>query len=257
MPSQKDITLRQGDASPKDVILYELPIADATTTTIYLTEFDATPNNVILRDPTVQPQAGGPATITGTLAATDGADTASFSGSVIHTITGTLAATDGADVAAFAGAIAHVGTLAATDGSDTAEIIGEVVAVTPTTQATGGIGHGGKKKRIYVRRGEQILVFKDEGSAQNWIEQEQEAEKERQRAEKKPYRPRKVVKLTVKTEPESIIKLPVLERLAESYGQSKDYSAMLRQSDYDALSRIYEKLLQREEEEVLAILLVA
>lgn len=130
------------------------------------------------------------------------------------------------------------------------------VPITTSVQG-GGIGHGGKKKKVYVNRGNQILIFKDEDAAQNWIEQEQEAEKERQRAEKKPYRPRKVVKLTVKTEPESIIKLPVMERLALSYGQAENYSSMLQQSDYDAIARIYEKLRQREEEEVLAILLVA
>lgn len=68
--------------------------------------------------------AGGPATITGTLAATDAPDTAAFVGDVAHV--GTLAATDSADTAAFAGDIAHVGTLAATDGADTAAFAGDI-----------------------------------------------------------------------------------------------------------------------------------
>jgi hypothetical protein len=64
--------------------------------------------------------AGGGET-TGTLAATDGADAAEFTGT--HTppaVTGTLAATDGADAAAFiaAHAVPVTATLAATDGAD-------------------------------------------------------------------------------------------------------------------------------------------
>lgn len=256
MADQKDITLRAGDATPKDIVLYDLPVATpAETTTIYLVAGDATPKDVILRDPTVQPGASGPATITGTLAATDSADTAAFAGLIAHV--GALAATEGSDTVAFAGNIAHTGTLAATEQADSCSASGTTSGIPASSQITGGIGHGGKKKKIYVKRGDQILIFKDEDSAQSWIEQEKEAEKERQRAEKKPYRPRKVVRLTIKTDPESIIKLPVLERLSASYGMADTYSSMLRQSDYEAMARIYERLTQREEEEVLAILLVA
>ena len=78
---------------------------------------------------------GGPATITGTLAATDAADTAAFTGDIAHV--GSLAATDGADSAAFVGDLAHVGSLAATDGADTAAMSG-VVAHVGTLAATDG-----------------------------------------------------------------------------------------------------------------------
>lgn len=59
MADQKEITLYPGDATPKDIILRELPVASASTTTIWLVEGDATPNNIILGDPTVQPSGGG------------------------------------------------------------------------------------------------------------------------------------------------------------------------------------------------------
>lgn len=67
---------------------------------------------------------GGPATITGTLAATDGSDTAAFVGDVCHV--GTLAVTEGSDAAVFAGDVCHVGTLAATDGLDSAAFAGDI-----------------------------------------------------------------------------------------------------------------------------------
>lgn len=67
---------------------------------------------------------GGGVTITGTLAATDSADTAAFSGDLVHV--GTLAVTEGADTAVLAGQVGHVGTLAATDGADTAALSGKL-----------------------------------------------------------------------------------------------------------------------------------
>lgn len=71
--------------------------------------------------------SGGATTITGTLAVTDSADSAAFSGD--HGQDGTLAATDGTDTATFSGDVAHVGALAATDGADTAAFSGDVCHV--------------------------------------------------------------------------------------------------------------------------------
>lgn len=53
MADQKEITLRQGDATPKDIVLYDLPVATPSAgTTVYLYQGDATAKDVILRDPT-------------------------------------------------------------------------------------------------------------------------------------------------------------------------------------------------------------
>jgi hypothetical protein len=62
---------------------------------------------------------------TGTLAATEGADTAAIAGDV-H-VRGTVGATDAADVAAFAGDVYVQGALAATEAADTAAIAGDVL----------------------------------------------------------------------------------------------------------------------------------
>lgn len=60
MADQRVITLYQGDATPKDIILRELPVATPSAgTTIYLYAGDATPKDVILRDPRAEPTSSG------------------------------------------------------------------------------------------------------------------------------------------------------------------------------------------------------
>lgn len=58
----------------------------------------------------------------GTLAATEGADAAAFSGNTVDS--GTLATTEGADTAAFNGVFGVAGSLATTEGADTASFAG-------------------------------------------------------------------------------------------------------------------------------------
>ena len=58
MADQREITLRQGDATPRDIVLHELPAAAISAgTIIYLFEGDATARDIILRDPTTAPAA--------------------------------------------------------------------------------------------------------------------------------------------------------------------------------------------------------
>jgi len=60
MADQRLITLRPGDVNPKDIVLRELPVADAAaTTTIYLYAGNGTPKDVVLRDPTVLQTTSG------------------------------------------------------------------------------------------------------------------------------------------------------------------------------------------------------
>lgn len=139
MASQTDITLRPGEASPKDIALHAQPTAAlAAQVTIYLVAPDASPTNVVLRDPATQPAAGGD--VSGTLAATEGSDTASIGGAVL--VAGALvAAESGSDVAALAGDVVVAGALAAAEsGSDAAAFAGAVsgggAGVTGTLTAT-------------------------------------------------------------------------------------------------------------------------
>jgi hypothetical protein len=71
----------------------------------------------------IKPVSGGGGGFTGTLAATESADTGSFTGN-IGSATGTLAATEAADTASFAGTARWNMTLAATEAADTASFTG-------------------------------------------------------------------------------------------------------------------------------------
>lgn len=54
MADQKEIVLRQGSASPKDIVLYELPVVIASGgTTIYLYAGNVTAKDIVLRNPLV------------------------------------------------------------------------------------------------------------------------------------------------------------------------------------------------------------
>lgn len=103
---------------------------------------------------------GGPATITGTLAATDAADTAAMDGLIAHV--GALAATDSADTAAFAGLIAHVGTLSATDAPDTAAFVGTVEIPGVVYQPSAGAGGGGYLVELDGKRKQETIHLYDE-----------------------------------------------------------------------------------------------
>lgn len=59
MADQREITLHQGDATPKDVVLRDLPVASVSSLTVWMFAGDATPNDIVLRDPTETPSAGG------------------------------------------------------------------------------------------------------------------------------------------------------------------------------------------------------
>lgn len=85
------------------------------------------------------PAAAFPDAGTGTLAATETADGASFIGTVLTVVTGTLGATDAPDAASFSGTVIPVitGTLAATETVDGASFSGLVLSpITGTLSAT-------------------------------------------------------------------------------------------------------------------------
>ena len=66
MSDRENVTLYQGDGTPKDIRLYALPVASVVSTVIFLAALAASPNDIILRDATVAPGGGGPP-VTGTL----------------------------------------------------------------------------------------------------------------------------------------------------------------------------------------------
>lgn len=124
MADQKRIKLYTLHATPKNVIMRELPVANASATTkIYLYTTHATPKNVVMRDPTAAPIPAGD-TVNGTLSATLGALTLSSAGQVI--IDGDLAATLGSLTLSGAGQLVIDADLGVTLAPLTAGGVGNV-----------------------------------------------------------------------------------------------------------------------------------
>ena len=127
--------------------------------------------------------------VAGTLAATEGADAAAFSGTVgAAPITGTLAATEGADTALFAGSVAGAvtGTLAATEGADGASFTGIGGIVIPSAKGAGGVGVGGKarkRRRTIVRIDEQEFEVRSKEEALALLKKARETAKEAAKAQ--------------------------------------------------------------------------
>ena len=115
-------------------------------TDIFLFSGEANPQDIKLRDPTT---SGGVTVITGTLAATDGADTAAFSGVVAHV--GSLSATDGADGFIATGSVDSPAVADATDTHD-----GWLVAP---------VGKKSKRKK-FDRLLEELMALYEELSAE-------------------------------------------------------------------------------------------
>ena len=120
MANQRDVTLYQGDASPKDIVLRALPVADVVETTIWLFQGDGTPSDIILRDPTATPSSGGD--VTGTATAGQGAQSVAASGAYFAAVTGSAVSGQ---------------------GSQSVDAVGTAQEPTPTTQ--GFIGPSRKR----------------------------------------------------------------------------------------------------------------
>ncbi len=148
MADQKRITLRSGHASPKTIILYELPVADAAAgTTIVLYEGHATAKTVVLRNPADIPVAGG--TVEIALAATEAPDV--FAGAAGLSAEITLAVSEAPDD--FAGTVSAIAdlALAATEEPDTFAATVEAEEAVVEVPGGGGVaissGGGGGKRR--------------------------------------------------------------------------------------------------------------
>ena len=125
MADQKRIKLYSLHATPKNVVMRELPVANASAATkIYLYTTHATPKNVVMRDPTSAPIPAGD-TVNGALGATLGALTLSSAGQV--TIDGDLVATLGTLTLSSAGQVVIDGDLVPTLGALTLSSAGQLV----------------------------------------------------------------------------------------------------------------------------------
>jgi hypothetical protein len=227
--------------------------------------------------------------ITGTLAATDGADSAAISGLVLVVgslsgtegadvgavtgdviVNGTLAGTEGADAASFSGEVIVSGSLAATEGADAADFSGTVTAadVTGTLDATEGADGAEFAGSVESEQPAQEIEFVGDGFKRN-----SRAEEDRLKADRDDKENlKRVVRLAfqkVTGEPEPV---PVTRRVEKEI--AKAAVTQMRQDGikFDGLPQIqqtlaaitelirnYEGLLEQQqanEDDTIAILLL-
>ena len=135
MADQRKITLRPGHASPRDIVLRELPVATpASTGRIYLYPGHAAPGTIVVGDPTVLRPSGGGA-ITGTAAGTQAAATGAAAGA--ETFTGAAAGTQAAATGAATGEENFLATVDGTQAAALGEAAGSVVGEAFTGEAAG------------------------------------------------------------------------------------------------------------------------
>lgn len=271
-----EITLRQGESSPSDVVLYDTPTAAAPEpTVIYLCNVEPTPvlrndnlqitlrnvsatNEIVLYDTdsatvadpysiTICVRSQGAQAITGLLAVTESQDTAAFAGSVTPagaTITGTIDVTESQDSAAFTGSVfaSITGTLDATETQDAA------LFTAPASTSQSGVRGG--RKRIVVEIDGRIHYVRSESEAILLIE----ARRDEIKAEVKAESPR-VVKV-IRGRP--IAKKPKIRVVAGS-PELKAYASSVSQGLRDELKLMIDRLIieamerEQDDEDVLLL----
>lgn len=152
MTDQRRVVLRSGHATPKNIVVYALPVADASAgTTIYLTEFHATPKNIILRNPTAAPVAGAETGESAAplsavaIAVSAGQKASETPAPVVAVATATAAGQKASESASPLVAVAAI-TSAGFEGEGSAAALSAVATITAAgaksseTLSTGGVG---------------------------------------------------------------------------------------------------------------------
>ena len=233
-----------------------------------------------------------PASVSGTAAITEGADTAAGVGtdSVAGTATitesadtvagvgtdsvsGTAAITEGADVAAGTGTDAVSGTAAISEGhdtavgagtnsvsgtaaiseaSDTASAAGSAGAVTGSKPAGDDTKRGRQKRRYGVRDGWRLLIFDTK-------EQADAAKAALSRPISPASKRSAPLRIRVTPAPAQVVDLPEMRKEATSYGLVERYDTLLAAKRFHDLARMTNDLrvhaMRREEEEIAIVLL--
>ena len=128
---------------------------------------------------------------------------------------------------------------------------------TSTQPVGGGYGDEKKKKRYIVRKGNRILVFANEEDALFALEPQEVAVK--QYPSKKAKAKKVQAQPPVLETPKPVEQVDLQEIVAFSirYAAEQEYQFLLKAQEYEALFNFYKKFKQREEEEILCLLLAA
>lgn len=135
-------------------------------------------------------------------------------------------------------------------------LTGEPVAITLGVAANrgGGIGHGRKKKPVWIEENGQILVFRNASDASVYLAQKKQPEQQQKTASKQPSKPYKPVAYEV-------IDLSMLEgyesRLKSVFAEAEPVRTLFDTGQINLLLELARKVREWQDEEDLEILLLA
>jgi len=114
------------------------------------------------------------------------------------------------------------------------------------------------RKKWYVKRKKQILVFDTSQDADDYIEAEEIAEKAVQKAQKTSRLARKRVREKVfKPEPVQTIEIDALQTLADKYNIGIELPNLIAQQDYERVMQIMAMAWEMQDDEDVEMLLLA
>lgn len=188
---------------------------------------------------------------------TDGLDVGSATSEALVSVANTN--TDGADIAS-----ANIATgqssvaLSVNAVEDTDLAVANLTIVSSDVPVGGGYDDEKKKQRYVVRLKGKLLVFKNESDAITAL-QTKEVEDKQYPKKKKAIQVSQVSQPIVLPAPQPIeqIDLQAIVDYSIRYAAEQEYQFLLKAKEYEALLNLYKKFKQREEEEIIFLLMAA
>lgn len=139
-------------------------------------------------------------------------------------------------------------------------LTGSVSPPVPVEVVGGGIGHGSRKKSVFIERDGKVLVFANATRAASYIAAEKQAEVV-QEAEKpaSAVAPQAPIKAEVKSihQPVEIIAYDAIAALVQSFALVSDLSALIQAHELDSVMALYQQARDLQDEEDIELLLLA
>ena len=114
-----------------------------------------------------------------------------------------------------------------------------------------------ESRRVYLKRGKQILLFNSVAEADNYEEAERIANEAIAKAQSKRAVKRLKAKVIQVAPPVETIDTGVLVDLLSAYQMPINLPQLMAEQDYSQLAQIYLRLREQQEEEDLEVLLLA
>lgn len=186
----------------------------------------------------------------------DGLDIGSAASEALVSLVNT--SIDGADIALANIAIAQSSIALSVNTTEDADLVEASLVIDALAVPIGG-GYGDeKKKRYIVRKDNQLLVFTNEAQALAAMAYEPVITAPAKR-KKKAAPVVAVAAQIVLPAPKPIeqIDLQAIVDLSNTYAAQQEYQFLLKAQEYEALLHLYKKFKQREEEEIVFLLMAA